>query len=292
MSDTSNYFQQLGYNALNQLSTAALNSSFSAVNDKRAWEYTKRALQQQFEYNKQMAELQNQYNLENWKMQNEYNSPAQQVARLVQAGLSPNLAYGQVSPGNASSAPVSVTPEREFAARPVSYKNFVNLSSDYFQLKQQSEQIRLMQKQQELMEEQRKRVEMQTMNDFEDYTYKMGRNYGYMLAGGYEYKKGENWVENDYIGNYFHKLLESGLRKVDSLINLQDENKNYRALQRKYQSLVNDWFKTERIFNYIDRGMNHVWKGIGAFNPKSTNINKSYRFGDYNNNNYYPFLTY
>lgn len=40
--------------------------------------------------------------LENWRRQNEYNSPAKQMQRFKEAGLNPNLIYGQGSAGNAS----------------------------------------------------------------------------------------------------------------------------------------------------------------------------------------------
>lgn len=45
--------------------------------------------------------LQNQFNLNMWNRQNAYNSPAAQVQRLMQAGLNPNLAYGQLGSGDA-----------------------------------------------------------------------------------------------------------------------------------------------------------------------------------------------
>lgn len=53
---------------------------------------------------------QNAYNLEMWNMQNAYNSPAAQMARYKEAGLNPNLIYGQsnsggsISTGNLGSA--------------------------------------------------------------------------------------------------------------------------------------------------------------------------------------------
>lgn len=55
--------------------------------------------------NKELAEYQAQYNERMWHMQNEYNSPSSQMERYAQAGLNPNLVYGQGTPGNASDAP-------------------------------------------------------------------------------------------------------------------------------------------------------------------------------------------
>lgn len=45
---------------------------------------------------------QNKYNEEMWNKQNEYNSPKNQMKRYEEAGLNPQLIYGQGTPGNAS----------------------------------------------------------------------------------------------------------------------------------------------------------------------------------------------
>lgn len=42
-----------------------------------------------------LKELENQFNLDVWNMQNAYNTPAAQMARYQEAGLNPNLIYGQ-----------------------------------------------------------------------------------------------------------------------------------------------------------------------------------------------------
>lgn len=63
-----------------------------------------------YKYQTQLAEKQNEYNLNMWNLQNEYNSPSAQMRRYEEAGLNPALMYGQVTPGNASSAPAQVTP--------------------------------------------------------------------------------------------------------------------------------------------------------------------------------------
>lgn len=54
---------------------------------------------------KQESELQYQRQVDFWNMQNQYNSPASQMARYKEAGLNPNLIYGQGNPGNASQTP-------------------------------------------------------------------------------------------------------------------------------------------------------------------------------------------
>ena len=62
-------------------------------------------------FNKRLAEQQNQYNIDMWKMQAEYNSPQSQMQRFQEAGLNPNLIYGQGSNGNMTSAPEQVVPQ-------------------------------------------------------------------------------------------------------------------------------------------------------------------------------------
>lgn len=54
----------------------------------------KEALNKQNQLNQQQAQLQNQLAMENWDLANIYNSPKEQMARLQQAGLNPNLVYG------------------------------------------------------------------------------------------------------------------------------------------------------------------------------------------------------
>ena len=53
-------------------------------------------------YEDELGKYQNQYNEWNWNKENLYNSPASQMDRWKEAGLSTNLMYGQGTPGNAS----------------------------------------------------------------------------------------------------------------------------------------------------------------------------------------------
>ena len=56
-------------------------------------------------YNQMLARQQNQWNLEQWQRENYYNSPAAQMYRLRQAGLNPDLMYGQGTTGNSAGSP-------------------------------------------------------------------------------------------------------------------------------------------------------------------------------------------
>lgn len=54
---------------------------------------------------KDAIKFQNQLARENWEMQNAYNTPSAQMARYKDAGLNPNLIYGQSNTAGAIAAP-------------------------------------------------------------------------------------------------------------------------------------------------------------------------------------------
>jgi len=61
-----------------------------------------------------------------WEMQNEYNSPAAQMKRFQEAGLNPNLIYGQGNSGNAGSVQMPDVQRPEF--RPASMGDAVSMA--------------------------------------------------------------------------------------------------------------------------------------------------------------------
>ena len=48
-----------------------------------------------------------------WDLQNNYNTPKKQMQRYLEAGLNPNLIYGQISNGNASAVQAFPMPSQE-----------------------------------------------------------------------------------------------------------------------------------------------------------------------------------
>lgn len=61
----------------------------------------------------QMYERQKHDSLAFWNMQNEYNSPAAQMQRFTEAGLNPNLIYGQQNTGGSIDVPAPGSPQFE-----------------------------------------------------------------------------------------------------------------------------------------------------------------------------------
>ena len=66
--------------------------------------------------NMRLAKYQFNKNMEAWQMQNAYNTPAAQMQRLEEAGLNPNLVYGNqsVTGNTTSNVPQYQRPQIEY----------------------------------------------------------------------------------------------------------------------------------------------------------------------------------
>lgn len=62
-------------------------------------------VRKQYHANKKLAKLQHALDMDTLRFQMDYNSPSAQMQRFKEAGLNPNLVYGQGTPGNIESAP-------------------------------------------------------------------------------------------------------------------------------------------------------------------------------------------
>lgn len=102
--------------ALANLTSGIINTAVEGAQAAKNLEWQKEAFQRQQDFEKQMAEdaqafekseneLAFEREKEMWNMQNFYNSPAEQMKRYADAGLNPNLIYGQGTSGNATSSP-------------------------------------------------------------------------------------------------------------------------------------------------------------------------------------------
>lgn len=96
--------------ALGSLGSAAIGGIGSLVSSGKANENAIYMQRIQNNFNKQQATTSWNRALDMWNRQNIYNSPKEQMNRLLQANLNPNLMYGQGSVGNASSSPSPDTP--------------------------------------------------------------------------------------------------------------------------------------------------------------------------------------
>lgn len=99
--------------------------------------------------NLKLAEYQYSKDLEMWNRQNKYNTPEMQMQRYKDAGLNPNLIYGQGSPGLASQLPKYQAPTVEYS--PPVAMNVPAMLSDYMDFRLKSAQIKNAELQQPLL---------------------------------------------------------------------------------------------------------------------------------------------
>lgn len=96
----------------------------------------KKADARNFRNNLALADHQYQKDVDMWNLMNQYNSPQEQMRRWKEAGLNPNLMYGQGNSGNASSMPTYDAPQSNFSGiAPVQLPNMVDMYQS-FQLRQ------------------------------------------------------------------------------------------------------------------------------------------------------------
>lgn len=74
--------------------SSLLNLGGQALSNWQNYRYTTKTNEQQFEYQKAMQDYAYQQNLLQWERENAYNDPSEQMKRLANAGLNPNLVYG------------------------------------------------------------------------------------------------------------------------------------------------------------------------------------------------------
>lgn len=68
-----------------------------------------------FERNMEMSKYQYSQDVDMWNMQNAYNTPREQMQRFKEAGLNPNLIYGQGNEGNAHQLPKYSAPTIDYS---------------------------------------------------------------------------------------------------------------------------------------------------------------------------------
>lgn len=89
------------------------------------------------EWNEKMLAQQRSWALEDWNRQNEYNSPAAQMQRFKDAGLSPHLIYGQTN----TAAPVRSSDSKSMEYRVPQFTKGTDVLAETQQIKLSEAQI-------------------------------------------------------------------------------------------------------------------------------------------------------
>lgn len=119
-------------------------------------------------FSREMYERQRADALADWNMQNAYNSPSQQMQRFKEAGLNPNLIYGQMT--NSPVIRSSDVKQPDFVAPRIDPNAIGNIISNYYDIKQKDLAIKQQQKALEMANEQIKSQQMKNNYD-SSFTY-------------------------------------------------------------------------------------------------------------------------
>ena len=96
---------------------------------------------QSYKNTKKLMAYQNQLNIENWNRVNEYNDPKNQMARYRNAGLNPNLVYGNLQ--NSASGEIS-SPTAQQQQAPTKGTNFAQSLMQYYAIQNYKRQNELL----------------------------------------------------------------------------------------------------------------------------------------------------
>lgn len=119
------------------------------------------------QWNESMYGMQRQHALDDWNRQNDYNHPLQQMQRLKEAGLNPNLVYGKGADNTAQ--PIKNADVKSWSPETPNYSGFGNSITSYYDVALQQEQVKN-------IKAQRENMEMDTLLKTLDQTSKSIRN--------------------------------------------------------------------------------------------------------------------
>lgn len=222
-------------------------------------------------YNRSLASQQNEYNLEMWKMTNEYNSPQAQMQRFKDAGLNPNLIYGQGNNGNASSAPQMVVPNAPDISKGMQEIakafNIENLRTTIANRKKAEEEAK--QEKYRALDMRDEREALTRMGDLYNYDMNTGR-YEYIpsrvVVGDYSKSMGENSTLN---GRFNRMMAENAYRTylLPYRSALLEQQKNYLVPQVSMANYESKYYPVSYWIGTGAKAAKGIGDIVGIFNP-------------------------
>lgn len=257
------FFSDLGTAASSALGSGLAGVGLNAIGSIFSNMSAQKAEKRQFEYQKQLMSLQNQYQMSNWNEQfdktNEYNDPANQMSRLMAAGINPNSAAGMsISPFSNSTAQMGSVAPGSVGANYSDYNlggnNVIGNSLSAYQLDAQNN---LLQKQAENVEANTENVKEQTEGVGLDNQKRYNDLVNYWTRFNIEKALGESNIrlnkasaekveyevknllpqDKEINEKTINNLYQAGLNLVEQMYNLKEERKLTKAKQAsEYQS--------------------------------------------------------
>lgn len=192
--------------------------------------------------NKELALLESQKNVEFWNMQNEYNTPFAQMQRFKEAGLNPNLIYGQGSSGNATTLPRYQAPRVDYSGRKAMFQDIPAILSTYQDFQKKSAQIDNLKASTDVKNEEAGiKFAEKIMRQMKANWYQKGR-----VSQSYE-KNGKMYFEMAPAGEVLFDTQLSAqkekLRQIKNQVDILDKNKALKDLELEWYK----WMKGSQI---------------------------------------------
>ena len=219
-----------------------------AIRARKARKLAREMQQKQFDWQREENERAFQRNLQMWNQQNAYNSPAAQMKRLEDAGLNPNLAYGNLASGQAGSPPqleAANVPQLSEAAYSNPFDSISQMGANLYKqhLVQMAQTASLLAQSRKTEEEYNKlRIENSLLPT------KMKAEIGKLLSSTELNKETKNnlVVQSEMLGEQM-KLVQANVDKVrteiDGLGIANDRAKIQLAIEKNTQQAVEDMIK-------------------------------------------------
>lgn len=214
-------------------------------------QYNSRIAGENYAYSRDLAALQNQYNIDMWNLNNEYNSPKNQLQRLVEAGLNPNLAYGTVSSGNSQRPPEQVTGQyhRDTVDMRGMFDGVGSIFGDILNMARFQEDLNG--KRIENARDALKLLDAEAAINAkalykEKYPWYVGKH---QIYTGADYAR--NFANPAY-GQLPLSLTDYYKDKFNADLGFRKNQSSLTVGKLTYQNLLNSWFKTDRIFNMVN----------------------------------------
>lgn len=189
------------------------------------------------QWNEKMYKQQRQDALADWNMQNEYNSPSAQMARFRDAGLNPNLIYGQTNEGGV----VRSTDVKSWNPQTPDISGMSRGMDRYFNAQMKEATINNLKAQNDNILAQKRLIDAQTMGVYkgiEDKESQIGYR-GWMEERGRGLFEGEKGLQSYSLEaadwNVRHKIKDLDIK---TQLHQQNLVKNAQSIQQGAERLV------------------------------------------------------
>lgn len=242
-------------------------------------------------FQKKAMDYQNELQLKWWNMQNEYNHPKQQIKRMVEAGLNPNLAYGNISSSNAGDVGTPRVAQAQYNMSPTFISDAI---SQAIGLASQAQQLQRQRIENELLQSRQfgyptdydydgKHFQFNSLSDWLAFKERLG---SYRLSADTinrtldllfkrdTYDTRKDLLSNKslalaYANQYNMRSLEDRLALTAFRRSLTERQAEGQQLRNMFQTKVNDWYVANQVFNMVNQGINTIFGFIRPFIPKN-----------------------